>query len=122
MPAGDSAASKIFLESPKTCVAENIPNVISVDPGDKDLPLVVVDEQSSNHDGCFSVPVCHRETKCRLGKTERCSRVLQEGTTGRGKRRSRRRREGDGEVKAARSERVTISTGRHLSHTSVSSV
>lgn len=49
---------------------ENLPNIISVDPGDKDLPLVVIDEQSSNHDGCFSVPTCHRETKCRLRKMQ----------------------------------------------------
>lgn len=82
------AASRPCGRRPKRCcAAENLPNVISVDPGDKDLPLVVVDEQSSNHDGCLSVPTCHRETKCSLGETERCSRVLQEGARGRGERR-----------------------------------
>lgn len=83
----------LFGKSKRCRAAENLPNVISVDPGDKDLPLVVVDEQSSNHDGCLSVPTCHRETKCGLGETERCSRVLQEGAGGRGE----RRREGETE-------------------------
>lgn len=44
----------------------HLPNIVTVDPGDEDLPLVVVDEQSSNHCGCLSVPTGHGETKSRL--------------------------------------------------------
>lgn len=40
---------------------ENSPYVIAVDAGDQYLPLVVVDEQSSNHGGCASRLTCHGE-------------------------------------------------------------
>jgi hypothetical protein len=33
----------------------DVPYVIAVHSGDKDLPLMVVDEQSSNHDGYLAV-------------------------------------------------------------------
>lgn len=56
---------------------------------------MVVDEQSSNHCGCFSVPTGHGETKPRL-KKEKWSRDCRK-EAGRGKR-------GDREVKAVKSE------------------
>lgn len=39
----------------------DLPYVIAVDAGDQHLPLVVVDEQSSNHDGSLSVITGHEE-------------------------------------------------------------
>lgn len=44
----------------------DLPNVISVDPGDEHLPLVIIDEQASNHGGS-SVSVAHRSEN-RLGQ------------------------------------------------------
>lgn len=72
----------------------NIPDVISVDPGDEDLPLVVVDEQSSNHDGCLSVPTGHRETKSRLQRQREMRRGVARG----------KRRKENGGVREQRSE------------------
>lgn len=46
----------------------DLPNVISVDPGDEHLPLVIIDEQASNHGGS-SVSVAHRsENRPRTGR------------------------------------------------------
>lgn len=38
---------------------QNIPDIITVDTGDQNLSLMVVDEQSSNHGDCPSVLTCH---------------------------------------------------------------
>ena len=38
------------------------PDVISVDPGDEHLPLVIIDEEASNHGGS-SVFAAHRSEK-----------------------------------------------------------
>ena len=38
---------------------QDIPNIITVDTGDKNLSLMVVDKQSSNHGGCSSVLTSH---------------------------------------------------------------
>lgn len=75
---------------------------------------MVVDEQSSNHCGCLSVPTGHGETKPRLRRDRNGVRdCRKEMGNGKG---------GDREVKAVKSEGVTSSTGRHLSFTSALSV
>lgn len=53
----------------------HIPYVISVDTGDQDLPLVVVDKQSSNHCGCLSNTPCHDETKHHLARNRKEGRT-----------------------------------------------
>lgn len=84
-----------------TLSVKTLPYVISVDAGDEDLPLVVVDEQSSDHCG-FSIPTCHGENQTPPEKTAR----KKEGKEVREGKRS------DREVKALR---VTNRTERHLS-------
>lgn len=46
---------------PATPLVPDSPNVIAVDPGDEHLPLVVVDEESSNHGDAVSVSSVHGE-------------------------------------------------------------
>lgn len=74
---------------------------------------MVVDEQSSNHCGCFSVPTGHGETKPRLRGDRNGARDCRKET---------REKRGYREVKAVKSEGERDSTGRRLSLTSAFSV